>query len=171
MATSPLPARIKAVRDGDVLAVGGCIVMTSRESTARTLAVEVKRPTTLAEVMSDAPHTIGRDQKLTLAYDLMRRFGLRHLPVLAGGKLVGVLSQRDLYFVEASAGGVSSHVEKVSEAMTSDVYSVAPGDLVADVARTMSERKYGCAVVVDRGSVVGIFTATDALRLLASVVG
>jgi CBS domain-containing protein len=51
--------------------------------------------------------------------------------------------------------------------MATEVYAVAPGDLVADVASTMGERKYGCAIVVDRGHVVGIFTATDALALLA----
>ena len=97
---------------------------------------------------------------------MMRTHELRHLPVLEAGKLVGVLSQRDLYFVEAIAG-VERTVESVSEAMASEVFAVAPGDLVSDVARTMGEHKYGCAVVVDRGHVVGIFTATDALALLA----
>jgi acetoin utilization protein AcuB len=122
--------------------------------------------TTIAEAMTPSPHTIGRQQKLSLAHDMMRTHGLRHLPVLEGGRLVGVLSQRDLYFVEAIAG-VERTVESVSEAMATEVYAVAPGDLVADVARTMGEHKYGCAIVVDRGHVVGIFTATDALALLA----
>ncbi len=116
--------------------------------------------------MTRSPHTIGRDQKLSRAHDMMRQHGVRHLPVLDGGKLVGVLSQRDLYFIEAIAG-VACSVESVSEAMASEIYTVAPGDLVADVARTMGEHKYGCAVVVDRGHIVGIFTATDALALLA----
>jgi acetoin utilization protein AcuB len=122
--------------------------------------------TTIAEVMTTAPHTIGREQKLARAHDMMRQFGLRHHPVLDGGKLIGVLSQRDLYFVEAIAG-VEEVIDSVSEAMASEVYTVAPGDCVADVARTMGLHKYGCAVVVDRGHVVGIFTATDALALLA----
>ncbi len=141
--------------------------MSSQDPTARTLSIRTTRPTTIAEVMTDAPHTIGRDEKLAQAYDVMRRFGLRHLPVLDGGRLVGVLSQRDLLFVEAAAGGVDGRVEKVGQAMAHDVFCVAPGDLVTDVAREMGERKYGCAVVLDRGSVVGIFTATDALRLLS----
>jgi acetoin utilization protein AcuB len=122
--------------------------------------------TTIAEVMTPSPHTIGRDQRLARAHDMMREYGLRHLPVLEGGKLVGVLSQRDLYFVEAIAG-TDEQMDPVAEAMASDLYVVAPGDIVADVARTMGQHKYGCAVVVDRGHVVGIFTATDALALLA----
>ena len=141
--------------------------MSSQHSTAGTLSSRTTRPTTIAEVMTDAPHTIRGDAKLSRAYDVMRRFGLRHLPVTDGSTLVGVLSQRDLFFVEGVAGGVDGRVEKVAQAMAHDVFCVAPGDLVTDVAREMGEHKYGCAVVVDRGSVVGIFTATDALRLLA----
>lgn len=122
--------------------------------------------TTIAEVMTSTPHTIGRDQRLARAHDIMRQHDLRHLPVLEGGKLVGVLSQRDLYFIEAIAG-TDVEMDSVAEAMQSDLYVVAPGDLVADVAGTMAQHKYGCAVVVDRGHVVGIFTTTDALALLA----
>jgi acetoin utilization protein AcuB len=122
--------------------------------------------TTIAEVMTKAPHTIGRDQRLARAHDMMRTHGLRHLPVLDGGKLVGVLSQRDLYFIEAVAGS-NEELDSVAEAMATELYVVAPSESVADVARTMAQHKYGCAVVVDRGHVVGIFTATDALALLA----
>jgi acetoin utilization protein AcuB len=122
--------------------------------------------TTIAEVMTKSPHTIGRDQRLARAHDMMREHNLRHLPVLDGGRLVGVLSQRDLYFVEALAG-VDDRLDPVAEAMASEVYVVAPGECVSEVARMMGQHKYGCAVVVDCGHVVGIFTATDALALLA----
>lgn len=122
--------------------------------------------TTIAEVMTRSPFTIGRDQRLARAHVVMREHGLRHLPVLEGGKLVGILSQRDLYFVEAIAG-TDMQMDSVADAMASDLYVVAPGDRVADVARSMAKHKYGCAVVVDCGRVVGIFTATDALELLS----
>jgi acetoin utilization protein AcuB len=125
--------------------------------------------TTIAEVMTTAPHTIGRDQKLAFAHDLMREHRFRHLPVLDGGQLVGVLSQRDLYFNE-SIGGADVEMDSVAEVMTSVVFTVAPGDCVADVAQTMAVHKYGCAIVVDRGHVVGIFTSTDALALLARTI-
>ncbi len=109
------------------------------------------------------PHTIHRDQRLSLAHDLMRENDLRHLPVLDGGRLVGLLSRGS-----PKLHRTDENMNRVAEAMATDLYVVAPGDCVADVARTLAERELGCAVVVDRGHVVGIFTAIDALGLVAS---
>ncbi len=125
--------------------------------------------TTIADVMTATPHTVGSEQKLSVAHDLMRKYGIRHLPVLDAGELVGMLSQRDLYFLEA-VSGVEKRVDSVSEAMAPDVYTVEQDTLLAEVARTMHDRKLGCAVVIERGKVVGIFTATDALGLVAEAV-
>jgi acetoin utilization protein AcuB len=130
----------------------------------------IVRNVLLGEVMTRSPHTIGVEQKLSYAHELMRTHRLRHLPVLRAGKLVGVLSQRDLYFIEALSG-TDIDVDAVADAMTSDVYVVAPGDHLRDVARTMAEHRYGSAVVVEKGQVVGIFTATDALRHIADALG
>ncbi|MDB4937737.1 MAG: hypothetical protein JWP87_4709 [Labilithrix sp.] len=127
------------------------------------------RTTTIAEVMTTSPHTITIDQRLSRANEVMRQYGLRHLPVLAGTKLVGVISRRDLYVIEA-IGVVDAGCDEVAQAMGAEFYAVAPGDCVGDVARVMGQHSYGCAVVVDRGHVVGIFTATDALSLLARAI-
>lgn len=127
----------------------------------------ITRSTTMNEVMSPAPHTIGSEQKLMKAHKMMRELGIRHLPVLRGGRLVGVISQRDLYFLETIAG-VDVEIDKVADAMTPEVYVVRPDDYLRDVARVMADHRYGCAVVTDeQGGVVGIFTATDALRHVA----
>ena len=124
------------------------------------------RKPTLADVMTPEPLTIGRDQKLVVAHKLMAENGIRHLPVLERGELVGVVSQRDLYFVETIAG-VSKLADKVEDAMTTDARAFLPDTPLAVVAREMFEHKLGCAVVVERDRVVGIFTAMDALRILA----
>ncbi|MBX3232484.1 MAG: CBS domain-containing protein [Labilithrix sp.] len=124
------------------------------------------RRITIGEVMTPAPYTIGSDQKLSVAHRKMKDNALRHLPVLRAGKLVGVLSQRDLYFVESMAG-VDVDIDVIADAMTSDVYTTAPDAALCDVAAVMAEKKYGCAVVVDRDRVVGVFTVTDAVRQLA----
>jgi CBS domain-containing protein len=126
-----------------------------------------KKPTTIAAVMTPQPYTIGRDQTIATAHRMMRDHGIRHLPVLERGEIVGVLSQRDLYFLETIAG-VDIETDEVGDAMSQDSYTVAPDALIADVANTMASRRLGCAVVLERGRVVGIFTATDALRLLGS---
>lgn len=122
--------------------------------------------TTIRQLMTEAPTTIGSDQTLAQAHKIMRERSLRHLPVLRAGKLVGVLSQRDLYFVE-TVSGVDLAIDKVADAMSPDVFTVGPDDTLRDVARTMADRRLGSAVVMEGGRVLGIFTATDALRHIA----
>ncbi len=122
----------------------------------------------MSHVMTLQPITIGRDQTLNVAHEMMRRHRIRHLPVLEHGDLVGVVSQRDLYFLETIAGADLDE-DKVDDAMSQDAYAVAPETKLSDVAREMAAHKYGCAVVMERGRVAGIFTATDALRVLAGL--
>ncbi|MEO8798723.1 MAG: CBS domain-containing protein, partial [Polyangiaceae bacterium] len=71
--------------------------------------------------MSKMPCSIARDQTLLDAHRIMTEQHVRHLPVLEQGKLVGLLSQRDLYFLE-SVEGVDLATEQVSEAMSQDVF-------------------------------------------------
>ena len=140
--------------------------MSTSTHPSHTHDVRIERSTTIRKLMTASPHTIGAEQKLSRAHKLMRDENLRHLPVLRGGKLVGVLSQRDLYFLETIAG-VDVEIDTVVDAMTPDVYTVGPEESLRSVAAVMAERKYGCAVIIERGRVLGIFTATDALRHLA----
>jgi acetoin utilization protein AcuB len=118
--------------------------------------------------MTANPHSVGADQPLAVAHKMMREHGIRHLPVLRGGELVGLVSQRDLYLVE-TLREVDPAVATVEEAMSQSTYAVAPKTPLAKVARVMAAKKYGCAVVMEDGDVVGIFTAVDALRALASL--
>jgi acetoin utilization protein AcuB len=117
--------------------------------------------------MTASPHSIGVDQPLAVAHEMMRSHGIRHLPVLRAGELVGIVSQRDLYLVE-TLRDVDPKEATVEEAMTQSVYAVAPNESLARVARTMADKKYGCAVVIEDGDVIGIFTAVDSLRALAN---
>jgi len=123
-------------------------------------------PVMMRDVMTPNPYTITVDQTLAIAHDVMRDRGLRHLPVMRDGKLVGVVSQRDLYFLEAIAGNDATF-DRVMNAMTSEVYTVGPEEDLCAVAKVMAENRYGCAVVVDGIRVLGIFTSTDALALIA----
>lgn len=122
----------------------------------------------MRDVMTDAPFTIASDQKLSAAHQMMTKHGLRHLPVLRDGKLIGILTQRDLYFIERMAG-VDRENDVIEDAMSPDVYATTLDAKVRDVAKTMAEHRYGCAVIIDNNEVKGIFTTTDALRHLADV--
>jgi acetoin utilization protein AcuB len=124
----------------------------------------------VARYMTSAPHSIGRDQTLAVAHAMMSEHGIRHLPVLEAGKLAGILSQRDLYFVESMGAPGDPKSVRVEDAMSQETYGVRPEVPVEEVALEMADRRYGCAVVIDHGKVVGIFTTTDALRALSKLV-
>lgn len=121
---------------------------------------------TVGAWMTLQSHTIGDDQSLAEARARMHHLQVRHLPVLHGGHLVGVLSERDILVVESLTADLDNvHVE---DAMTADPWSVEPDAPLAQVAATMAERRIGTAIVVEGGDrVVGLFTTTDALRALA----
>lgn len=118
---------------------------------------------TISKYMTTLPHTIGSDQTLAKAEKMMGELRVRHLPVLEGGKLVGILSDRDLKLVE-SFSDVDVEKVTVSEAYSPDPYSTKPEASLADVCAEMAAHKYGCALVVDNGKLVGIFTWVDALN-------
>lgn len=118
--------------------------------------------------MSPTPHTIGVDQPLVKAHAFMREHHVRHLPVLEGGRLVGMLSERDLALIE-NLDGVDPKQLSVEEAMSSSVFAVAPDASLARVALEMAEHKYGSAVVMRGAKVIGIFTTVDACRALGEL--
>ena len=126
------------------------------------------RPRQIYTFMSVCTQSIRHDATMARAHQLMREHHVRHLPVLDGGVLVGVVSDRDLRFIETLRDVDDTRVA-VEEAMTREPYFVAPDAPLAEVAAKMAEHKYGCAVVMDGQRVVGMFTTTDALRALAMV--
>ncbi|MBL8955789.1 MAG: CBS domain-containing protein [Myxococcaceae bacterium] len=118
--------------------------------------------------MTTSPHSIGVDQSLKHAHVLMREHHIRHLPVLDGGKLVGMLTDRDLRFIETFKD-VDPTLVKVEEAMSSEVYSVSPEAQLDEVVREMAQHKYGSAVVMQNQKVVGIFTTVDVCKAFAEL--
>jgi acetoin utilization protein AcuB len=122
---------------------------------------------TIRKYMTQNPYTIGQEQPLSVAHEVMRQHNVRHLPVLEGGKLVGVVSQRDLHLIE-TLRDVDPAKTTIDEAMTADVYVTGPDAPLDEVASHMAEHKYGSAIVVDRGKVIGLFTTVDALAALST---
>jgi acetoin utilization protein AcuB len=118
--------------------------------------------------MTTTPHSIGGDQTLATAARMMREHRIRHLPVLSGGKLQGLLSDRDLKLVETFRD-VDPQTMTVEEAMVESPYCVAPDAPLDEVASTMARDKHGSAVVMQNQRVVGIFTTVDACRALAEL--
>ena len=119
----------------------------------------------LSKFMTTVPHTIGSDQTLAKASQMMAEFRIRHLPVLNGGRLVGILTDRDVKLVE-SFKDVDPAKVKVEEAYTPDPYIASPNSRLDEVCEMMASKKFGCALVCDNHKLVGIFTWVDALTAL-----
>ena len=98
----------------------------------------------------------------------MREHKIRHLPVLEGGRLVGMITLRDLHLVE-TLKDVDPKKITVEDAMSSTVYAIVPDAPLDEVAAEMAEHKYGSAVVMQNNKVVGIVTTVDVCRALAEL--
>jgi acetoin utilization protein AcuB len=123
---------------------------------------------TVSKYMTRAPHTVGVDQTLAHAHAVMTDHDIRHLPVLQGGELVGMVSERDLALLEQFSE-IDPLATKIEEAMSPTIYKVAPESPLDEVVAEMAARKYGSAVVVQNGHVVGILTTVDVCSALAEL--
>ncbi|HKU44050.1 MAG TPA: CBS domain-containing protein [Polyangiales bacterium] len=123
---------------------------------------------TVQKYMTVSPYTVGADQTLAHAHALLREHRIRHLPVLRGGELVGMLTQRDLALIE-TLKDVDPRTIQVEEAMSPGVYEVSPDAPLDEVVAEMALKKYGSAVVVQNNKVVGIFTTIDVCRALSAL--
>ena len=119
----------------------------------------------IADFMTELPHTVGSEQTITFAQQMMDRYGIRHLPVLHGGELTGIVSDRDLGMI-AGLNEVDPNTTTVEEAMTQEAYTVSKETPLIDVLREMLEHKYGSVIVVEGTKIIGIFTTHDSLKLL-----
>lgn len=121
----------------------------------------------IEKFMTPMPHTINPDMPVKTAMEMMRDHQIRHIPVQKGGELVGIITDRDIKLGSSFKANGELLVEDV---MTPDPYTVKPQASMADIVFEMAEHKYGCAIVQqENGKVVGIFTATDGLRVLGEV--
>ncbi len=118
--------------------------------------------------MTPSPHTISAEQNLVFAQSKMNELGVRHLPVLRGGQLIGILSDRDIRFIE-SFDGMNPEEIDVEDACTYDPYIVDTNTSLKEVCQTMAEKKYGCTLVKENGKLAGIFTWIDALKVLSTL--
>lgn len=123
---------------------------------------------TVAKYMTTSPLSIGPGQSLETAHKMLRDHQIRHLPVLDGGALVGLLTSRDMNLVEAFET-INVNVTKVEDVMATAVYTTSPDAQLDDVCEHMAEHKYGSAVVLQNQKVVGILTTVDICRATAEL--
>jgi CBS domain-containing protein len=128
------------------------------------------------DVMTREVRTLGPNDPLSLADELMQVGRFRHVVVVDGGRVVGVISQRDIFYgaLAWSLGQGRTAQQKALEStrakdvMQSDVVHVEPGTPLAEAAARMRERKLGCLPVLEGETLVGILTEGDFLALLSA---
>jgi len=122
--------------------------------------------------------TLGQNETLQTADDLMRLGRIRHLPVVDDdGLLAGIVTQRDLFHSGLlRALGFGSYAKQkalealvIKDAMRNDVVTTTPDAALSDAAKTMFEKKIGCLVVLDGQKIAGILTESDFVRMTAGV--
>jgi CBS domain-containing protein len=100
---------------------------------------------------------------------LLRRGRVRHLPVVDGGRLVGLVTHRDL--LAAAARGREEPAVWAMDAMTRDPTTVRPDSSLREALELMLRNKFGCLPVVDAGgALVGILTESDLVRFCGELV-
>jgi CBS domain-containing protein len=145
--------------------------MNGEEATMSVSSMKVK------DIMAKEVTTLGRNDSLDLADDVMSQSRIRHLPVIDEGRVVGVVSQRDLFkSALAAALGYGETAQKkllktlrVKEVMSEPAVTIAPEAMIKEAVRLMLEKKIGCLPVVQGHTLVGIVTETDLLRYVADL--
>lgn len=129
------------------------------------------------EIMMGSPVTLKPEDTLDLANDVISLGRIRHIPVADGGRLVGIITERDL--IGAAASQIFGLKQKsksallksvlLKDVMKKRVVTVAPDTPIKDVAHLMADKKIGCLPVISEGLLVGLITTTDVLRYVESL--
>jgi acetoin utilization protein AcuB len=122
---------------------------------------------TVQKYMTPSPHTVDAEQTMSDAHSLLYQKRVRHLPVMRGQQLVGMLYERDFALI-AALGSVDLSSVKVKDAMSLSIYKVSPDAPLEQVAHEMASKRLDSVIVVHDGTVAGILTTVDVCSALAA---
>ncbi len=135
------------------------------------------RRTRVRDLMQEKIVTIGVGDRLSTVEDIMTLGRVRHMPVVQGGKLVGVVSERDL--LRASLSNLTGfdfderraflNAVEIARVMSAPPIVIAADAPVEEAALVMAEKRIGCLPVMDGEDLVGLLTETDLLRFFAGI--
>jgi acetoin utilization protein AcuB len=133
----------------------------------------------IAKIMTPTPVMVEPNASLREVRRLMAEHGIRHVPIVSGDGLVGIISDRDIQEALPSPNDPAQATEfaaamdrlTVCDVMAEQVVTVTPRTPVAEAAQLLMDHKIGCLPVVEAGRLVGIATETDMLRAFATLLG
>jgi acetoin utilization protein AcuB len=123
--------------------------------------------------------TITQDERAAVAKKILKENNIRHLPVVAGKHLIGLVTNMDIRKADASpVPALGSHELEylldqitVKEIMTRNVITISPDTSVEEAATLLHDNKIGCLPVVEDGVLVGMLTENDVMETLIEVMG
>ncbi|OPX21109.1 MAG: hypothetical protein BZ151_00115 [Desulfobacca sp. 4484_104] len=123
------------------------------------------------DVMVRDVATLNLEDELSLANDIIQLGRIRHLPVVEGKKLVGIISERDLFRSSlAQALGYGTRATRdlmktirIKDIMVTDLVTISPDEELKVAVRKMLDKKIGCLPVVQEEELIGLITETDVL--------
>lgn len=118
--------------------------------------------------MTVFPYFVTSGTSVHRARELMAQHGIQHLPVMEGKELVGVITDHDMARAEGARLGLP-HKDRlsVSDVFVREAYVIEQNEPLDKVLLVLAQKHLDCALVVDAGRLVGIFTTTDACRAFA----
>jgi len=130
----------------------------------------------IRNIMTTEVVTLKVDEELSLASDIMTLARIRHLPIVEGDRLVGIISQRDLF--KASLASVidydyqvaRTHLKAVTikEIMVKELFTIAPDTKIHEAGLIMLEKKIGCLPVIEDDALIGMVTESDIMEYYVS---
>ena len=126
------------------------------------------------DIMTTDLTTLGEDEMLLDATLILARAGFRHIPILSGDKLVGIVASTDVkHYTPSILSGIPAaeynrlmETTPISKVMTRNPITIEPGKTVYEAALLLYDNRIGCLPVVENGALKGIVTTTDMLGLL-----
>ena len=142
---------------------------------AESASVSASNAIRVRDIMQTSFVTVSAGDTLSTVEDIMTLGGVRHMPVVRGGVLVGVVSERDLLRASLSNLTAFRHEERraflqvveITRVMVAPPIVIAPDAEIERAARLLAEKRIGCLPVVDEGKLIGLVTETDVLRCIA----
>jgi acetoin utilization protein AcuB len=129
---------------------------------------DFERMPTVGVAMTPFPYAVGPDASVLEVEQLMEEHRIRHIPVQEDGRVLGIVSERDLHHLVHAAlpKGDKSRL-RVRHLLLPDPYAVEMSAPLDEVVAEMAARHIGSAIVLRHGRLAGVFSAVDACRLLA----
>ncbi len=133
----------------------------------------MKKRTPISAIMTKDVITLNTTDDLATAERLFKKNKIRHIPVVSGKKVVGMLSLTDLLrisfaedFDEESVGTIVYNMFTIEQVMAKNLVSVASSTIIKEVAEILSKKEFHAIPVIDNGELTGIVTTTDLINYL-----